>query len=234
MMWYCLPSEMRMSSISSFRLSAFIVFSLARTTSVLPAVAASTSMPEPTWPSDMPLLLSTSATSMAPSIVMTWSSDSFRFDISSFLRWLLRLLTGVLLVGDALRSGACRPQNLAQRRMHVADDQQHRGDARACHRHGHQTAHAGLDDDLAEDADLRLDRGCFAQAEQGTGHRAQLGFRPRRADDVDDRQTVRGREQRPLELVGLDQVGQRRICVRRRRWHRWIDRHVVGRHAVVT
>src|SRR6185436_8358435 len=77
MMWYCLPSVMRMSSMVSFRPRLFIVFSFARTTSVLPAAASSRSSPAPAEPSIMPLLASTRAAHIAPSVFRMFLSDSF-------------------------------------------------------------------------------------------------------------------------------------------------------------
>jgi len=68
--WYCLPSVIRMSSMSSRRFRFFIVLRLARTTSVLPAAATSRLRlaPPPFTPRVMPLSLSTSAAPRNPSI----------------------------------------------------------------------------------------------------------------------------------------------------------------------
>src|SRR3954452_25543862 len=72
MMWYCLSSVIKMSSMDCCRPRSAIVRSLACTTLLLPAAATSRSrsIGLPAVPSAMPLLLSTRATPSAPSICM--------------------------------------------------------------------------------------------------------------------------------------------------------------------
>ena len=89
MMWYCVPSVIRMSSISSFKPSAFMVFIFARTTSVLPAAATSRSTPEPILPSAMPEFPSTTAPAIAPSRLIRVSRLSLIFAMIYFLELLV-------------------------------------------------------------------------------------------------------------------------------------------------
>src|SRR5689334_6078073 len=88
-MWYWLSSVIRMSSIFSEMFSISIARSLARTTSVLPAAATvrSSSLPPPTVPSAMPLVWSTRATPIAPSISMI----SLSAVSMSPMGWVLRM-----------------------------------------------------------------------------------------------------------------------------------------------
>src|SRR6478672_7353644 len=189
MMWYCLPSVIRMSSMPSLRPSDFMVFILARTTSVLPAPATSRSTPPPALPRTMPLFESTTAAAVAPSICISSSSDCERLPMVVTPRWFASEEERPRIRCD-IRSqvDSCRQQPPRQRTRTFASRVQDRAEADAVaaqHAHqqvmaprrdaqGHQRAGLGIDDHVLAALQAHLAGHRLAEREQRADHRRKL------------------------------------------------------------